>query len=62
MALKLRYKGHRIATPPDTVIYAGMFLTERELEWFKPYLTEYQTNRATTTNLKTRYRTTLRTK
>ncbi len=55
IALKLQYKGYRIATPPDAVAYAGIFLLGRALKWFKPYLTEYQTNRATTTNLKTRY-------
>ena len=41
MALKLQYKGYRIATPPDIVVYAGIFLTGRVLEWFKPYLIEY---------------------
>ena len=42
-------------TPPDTVIYTGMYLTGRALKQFKPYLTEYQTNRPTTTNLETKY-------
>ncbi len=55
MSLKLRYKGHKIITPLDAVVYAGMYLTERALEWFKPYLTEYQTNGATTTNLEIKY-------
>ena len=55
MLLKLRYKGHKIVTPLDMVIYIGIYLTGRALEWFKPYLIEYQTNRATTTNLETRY-------
>ena len=55
MSLKLRYKGHKIATPLDVVVYTGIYLTGRALEWFKLYLTEYQTNKATTTNLKTRY-------
>ena len=41
MSLKLRYKGHKIATPPDTVAYTGMYLTGRALEWFKSYLIEY---------------------
>ena len=53
--LKLRYKGLKIATLADTVIYTRMFLLKRVLEWFKPYLTEYQTNRATTIHLKTKY-------
>ena len=55
MSLKLRYKGPKIATLADTVTYTGMFLTGRALKWFKPYLTEYQINRATTTNLETKY-------
>ncbi len=53
--LKLRYKGHRITMPLDAVIYAGIYLTGRALEQFKPYLTEYQTNRLITTNLETKY-------
>ncbi len=55
MLLKLRYKGPKIATPVDAVAYAGIFLTGKALKWFKPYLIEYQTNRATTTNLKIKY-------
>src|SRR6266699_7074324 len=55
MSLKHRYKGPKIITLPNTVTYTGIFLTGRALEWFKPYLTEYQTNGATTTNLETRY-------
>ena len=53
--LKLRYKGHKIAMPPDAVIYTKIYLIGRVLEQFKPYLIEYQTNRPTTTNLKTKY-------
>src|SRR6266571_5810202 len=55
MLLKLRYKGPKIATPVNAVVYIGIFLTGRALEWFKLYLTEYQINRATTTNLETKY-------
>src|SRR6266568_9688586 len=55
MSLKLKYKGPKIATPADTVIYTGIFLIGKALEWFKLYLTEYQTNRATSTNLETKY-------
>src|SRR6266700_922546 len=55
MLLKLKYKGLKIATPADAVTYAGIFLTGRALEWFKLYLMEYQINRATTTNLETKY-------
>ena len=41
MSLKLRYKGLKIVMPLDAVVYAGMFLTVRVLEWFKLYLIEY---------------------
>ena len=41
--------------PLDVVVYAGMYLTGRVLEWFKPYLIEYQTNKLTTTNLEIKY-------
>ena len=55
ISLKLRYKRPKIVTPADAVVYTGIFLIGRALEWFKLYLTEYQTNRATTTNLETKY-------
>src|SRR6266700_5850237 len=55
MLLKLKYKGPKIATPADIVVYTGMFLIGKALEWFKLYLTEYQINRATTTNLEIKY-------
>ena len=32
------------------VAYMGLFLLERVLEWFKPYLTKIQENGLTTTN------------
>ncbi len=41
MLLKLRYEGPKIATPADAVIYIGIFLTGKALEWFKLYLIEY---------------------
>ena len=55
MLLKLRYKGPKIATLTDIVIYAGIFLTGKALKWFKLYLMEYQINKATTTNLEIKY-------
>ena len=33
------------------VAYAGLFLTERVLEWFKPYFTKIQLNGMSTTNI-----------
>src|SRR6266702_139501 len=52
---KITQKNIKIATPMDQVVYAGLFLTGRALEWFKPYLTEIQTNGMTTTNQEVRY-------
>ena len=37
------------------VAYAGLFLTERVLEWFKPYLIKVQLNGLNTTNIKVQY-------
>jgi hypothetical protein len=37
------------------VAYAGLFLTGRVLEWFKPYLTEIQLNGMSTTNVEAWY-------
>ena len=41
MSLKLRYKGPKIATLVNAVIYVGMFLIGKALKWFKLYLTEF---------------------
>ena len=35
--------------------YTKLFLSEKALKWFKPYLTKIQENGLTTTNLKVRY-------
>ena len=45
----------KIGTPIDQVIYTGLFLTRRALKWFKPYLTEIQTNKMTTLNQEVKY-------
>ena len=37
------------------VAYAGLFLTGRVLEWFKPYLTKVQVNGLNTTNIEAWY-------
>ena len=39
--LKLYNKGYKVFIQFDTVAYAGLFLTERVLEWFKPYIIEF---------------------
>ena len=33
-------EGAKLATPIDQVVYAGLFLLGRALEWFKSYLIE----------------------
>ena len=37
------------------VAYAGLFLTERVLKWFKLYFTKIQLNGLNTINIKVRY-------
>ena len=39
----------------EQMAYAGLFLIERVLEWFKPYLTEVQMNGLNTTNIEAWY-------
>jgi len=41
MSLKLRYKGPKIVTLADVVVYIGIFLIGKALKWFKLYLTEF---------------------
>ena len=41
MLLKLRYKGPKIITSADIIIYIGIFLIGKALKWFKLYLIEY---------------------
>ena len=53
--IKIINKGLGLSTVIKQVAYTGLFLTERVLEWFKPYLTKIQLNRMSTTNVKARY-------
>ena len=48
--IKITNKGLGLLMSIKQVAYAGLFLLERVLEWFKPYLTEIQENGLTTTN------------
>ena len=43
----------------EQVGYTELFLTERVLKWFEPYLTEIQENSITITNLEIKYMFTL---
>ena len=53
--IKITNKGLGLPTVIKQVTYAGLFLTERVLEWFKPYLTEIQLNGISTTNIEAQY-------
>ena len=53
--IKITNKGPGLLIVIKQVAYARLFLIERVLEWFKPYLTKIQLNGMSTTNIKTRY-------
>ena len=55
MRFKVMQEKDKMGIPMDQVMYAGLFLTGRALEWFKPYLTEIQTNKMTTLNQEVKY-------
>ena len=49
--IKITNKGLGLPIVIEQVVYTGLFLTERVLEWFKPYLTKIQLNGISTTNI-----------
>ena len=53
--IKITNKGPGLPTAIKQVAYAGLFLTERVLEQFKPYFTKVQSNGLNTTNIKVQY-------
>ena len=53
--IKITNKGLGLPTVMKQVAYTGLFLMGRILEWFKPYFTEIQLNRMSTTNIEVRY-------
>ena len=53
--IKITNKGLGLPTAIKQVAYAGLFLTGRVLEWFKPYLTKVQLNGLNTTNIEAQY-------
>ena len=53
--IKITNKGLGLLTAIKQVAYAGLFLTERVLEWFKPYFTKVQLNGLNTTNIEVWY-------
>ena len=48
--IKITNKGLGLPISIKQVAYAGLFLSGRVLEWFKPYFTKIQENGLTTTN------------
>jgi len=50
MHFKVIQKEAKLVIPIDQVVYAGLFLIGRALEWFKLYLTKIQVHGITTTN------------
>ena len=53
--IKITNKGLGLPMAIEQVAYAGLFLTGRVLEWFKPYLTKVQMNGLNTTNIEVWY-------
>ena len=53
--IKITNKGLGLSTVIKQIAYAGLFLIERVLKQFKPYLTKIQLNRISTTNIKAQY-------
>ena len=53
--IKITNKGPGLLTAIKQVAYAGLFLIERVLEWFKPYFTKVQLNGLNTTNIEVWY-------
>ena len=53
--IKIINKGLRLPMAIKQIAYAGLFLIERVLKWFKPYLTKVQLNGLNTTNVEVWY-------
>ena len=53
--IKITNKGLGLPTVIKQVAYIGLFLLGRVLEQFKPYFTEVQLNRISTTNMEIQY-------
>ena len=53
--IKITNKGPGLPTVIKQVAYTELFLIERALEWFKPYLTKIQLNGISTINIKAQY-------
>ena len=38
--IRFNNKGFRLLTPLEKIAYTGMYLTDKVLKWFQPYLVE----------------------
>ena len=53
--IKIINKGLGLPIAIKQIVYVGLFLTGKVLEWFKPYFTKIQLNRLNTINIKAWY-------
>ena len=53
--IKITNKGLGLLIVIKQMAYTRLFLTERVLKWFKPYLTKVQLNGLNTTNIEVKY-------
>ena len=53
--IKITNKGPGLPIVMEQIAYARLFLIEKVLEWFKPYLTKIQLNGISTTNIEVWY-------
>ena len=53
--IKITNKGLGLLTAIKQIVYIGLFLTKKVLEWFEPYFTKIQLNRLNTTNIEVQY-------
>ena len=53
--IKIINEGLGLLIAIKQVVYIGLFLIKRVLEWFKPYFTKVQLNRLNTTNIEVWY-------
>ena len=53
--IKIINKGLGLLIVIKQIAYTELFLIKRVLKWFKPYFTEIQLNRISTTNIEVQY-------
>ena len=53
--IKITNKRPGLPTVMEQIAYTGLFLTERVLKWFNPYLTKIHLNKMSITNIEAQY-------